>query len=103
MRLLTFLGADRKTLVAKQEDLVKEVEALRTALAAYSDYDPVELEKKIEDTRRSRATAEKFTEHIYCMEGWLKEQVVDRDSQVTALSGIYGDEWDEEEGGLREL
>lgn len=96
-------GGDRKTLVTRHEALIKEVEKLRMELAAYSDYDPVELDKKIEDTRRSLAAAEKFTEHIYCMEGWLKDKVPDREGQVNALKDIYGDEWDDEEGGLREL
>lgn len=101
--LLTMAGGDRKTLVTKHEELTKEVEKLRTELAAYSEFDPVELDKKIEDTRRSQAAADKFTEHIYCMEGWLKERVPDRESQVVALRDLYGDEWDEEDGGLREF
>ncbi|KAJ4347468.1 hypothetical protein N0V95_005389 [Ascochyta clinopodiicola] len=96
-------GGDRKTLVAKHGDLTKQVEKLRTELAAYSDYDPVELDRKIEDTQRLRAAADRFTEHIYCMEGWLKERVLDRESQGRVLKELYGDEWDEEEGGLREL
>ncbi|UPX18134.1 uncharacterized protein EKO05_0008447 [Ascochyta rabiei] len=96
-------GGDRRTLVAKHEDLTKQVEKLRTELAAYSDYDPVELDKKIDDTQRLRAAADRFTEHIYCMEGWLKERVLDRESQTRALKELYGDEWDEDEGGLREL
>ncbi|KAF2630803.1 meiotic nuclear division protein 1 [Macroventuria anomochaeta] len=101
--LLAETGGDRKTLVTKHEDLTKEVEKLRTELAAYSEYDPIELDKKIEDTRRSQAAADKFTEHIYCMEGWLKERVSDREGQVGVLRELYGDEWDDEDGGLHEL
>ncbi|UPX18133.1 uncharacterized protein EKO05_0008447 [Ascochyta rabiei] len=101
--VLAETGGDRRTLVAKHEDLTKQVEKLRTELAAYSDYDPVELDKKIDDTQRLRAAADRFTEHIYCMEGWLKERVLDRESQTRALKELYGDEWDEDEGGLREL
>lgn len=100
---LTSTGGDRKALLTKHEDLTKEVEKLRVELAAYSEYDPIELDKKIEDTRRSRAAADKFTEHIYCMEGWLREWVPERESQLLTLKDLYGDEWDEEEGGLREL
>ncbi|KAH6612637.1 Mnd1 family-domain-containing protein [Boeremia exigua] len=96
-------GEDRKTLIAKHDELTKEVEKLRKELAAYSEYDPVELDKKIEEIRQSRAAAEKFTEHIYCMESWLKARVPDRESQIGALKEIYGDEWDDEDGGLREL
>lgn len=100
---MTTTGGDRKALITKHAELTKEVEKLRTELAAYSEFDPIELDKKIEDTRRSRVAADKFTEHIYCMEGWLKERVPDRESQLAALSDLYGDEWDDEDGGLREL
>lgn len=101
--MLTSAGCDRKTLVTRHEELSEEVEKLRTELAAYSEYDPVELDKKIEDTRRSRAAADKFTEHIHCMEGWLKERVPDREGQVGVFKELYGDEWDDEDGGLREF
>ena len=100
---LIIIGGDRKTLVTKHENLTKEVEKLRTELAAYSDYDPVELDKKIEVTQRSRAAADKFSEHIYCMEAWLKERVPDREAHIGILKDLYGDEWDDEDGGLREL
>ncbi|KAF9692475.1 hypothetical protein EKO04_009342 [Ascochyta lentis] len=101
--VLAETGGDRKMLVAKHEDLTNQVEKLRAELATYSDYDPIELDKKVEDTQRLRADADIFTEHIYCMEGWLKERVLDREGQIGALKELYGDEWDEEEGGLREL
>lgn len=100
---LTSAGGDRKTLITKHEALAKEVEKLRIELAAYSEYDPVELDKKIENIGHLRAAAEKFTEHIYCMEGWLKAQVLDREGQTVVLREIYGVEWDDEDGGLREL
>lgn len=100
---LILAGGDRKALVTKHEELAQEVEKLRTELAAYSEFDPVKLDKKREDTRRSRAAADKFTEHIYCMESWLKERVSDRECQIGILRDLYGDEWDEEDEGLREL
>lgn len=103
MHSLTVAGGTRKALITKHEGLTREVEKLRVEFAAYSEFDPVELDKKIEDTRRSRAAADKFTEHIYCMESWLKERIPDRETQVVVLSDLYGDEWDEEDGGLREL
>jgi hypothetical protein len=103
MHTLIVAGGDRKALITKHEELTKEAEKLRTELAAYSEFDPVELDMKLEDTRRSRAAADKFTEHIYCMESWLKEQIPDRESQIGILKDLYGDEWDEEDGCLREL
>ena len=103
MHPLTVAGGDRKALVTKHEELTKEVEKLRTELAAYSEFDPVELDRKLEDTRRSRAAADRFAEHIYCMESWLKERIPDRESQIGLLKDLYGDEWDEEDECLREL
>lgn len=92
-----------KALVTDHEQLTQQVDRLRAELVIYSEHDPVELEKKIEDTKRLRTAAEKYTEHIYCMEGWLKEHVQERAVQVFLLKDYYNDEWDDEEGGLREL
>lgn len=100
---VTQTGGDRKALVKKYDELNQQVDRLRNELATYSEYDPVELDKKIEDTRRLQEAAERFTEHIYCMESWLKERVPDRESQVCILKDYYGEEWDDEDGGLREL
>ncbi|OSS55160.1 hypothetical protein B5807_01733 [Epicoccum nigrum] len=101
--LLAETGGDRKALARKHDELNHQVEELRKELATYSEYDPIELDKKIEDTRRLQEAAERFTEHIYCMESWLKERVLDRESQVCILKDYYGEEWDDEDGGLREL
>lgn len=100
---VTRTGGDRKALVKKHDELIQQVDQLRKELATYSEHDPVELDKKIEDTRRLQEAAERFTEHIYCMESWLKERVLDRESQVCILKDYYGEEWDDEDGGLREL
>jgi hypothetical protein len=85
-------------------DLTKTLEKLRTELATYSEHDPVEMEKKAEETKQARIDAEKFTDHICSMEGWLKENLCsDRDALLQFQMSLYGDEFDEEERGLREL
>jgi hypothetical protein len=97
-------GGDRKTLITKHGDLTKEVEKLRTELAAYSEQDPVEVEKKAAETQKARSDADKFTDQIYSMEGWFKQQYAGENETVTnIMKMLYGDEYDEEEGGLREL
>jgi hypothetical protein len=97
-------GGDRKTLIDKHADLTKEVEKLRTELAAYSEQDPVEVEKKATETQKARSDASKFTDQIYSMEGWIKQLHGDDNEAVTnALKMLYDEEYDEEEGGLREL
>jgi hypothetical protein len=101
---LTCLGGDRKTLITKHGDLTKELDKLRTELAAYSEQDPVEVEKKAAETQKARDDANNFTDQIYSMESWIKKQgiITPTDLEVV-LKMLYGDEYDEEEGGLREL
>ncbi|KAF2281009.1 meiotic nuclear division protein 1 [Westerdykella ornata] len=97
-------GGDRKTLITRHAELTKELEVLRKELAAYSEHDPVEMERKSLETRKFRDDAEKYTDHILSMEGWLKEQMGgDREQMANIMRECYGDEFDEEEGGLREL
>jgi hypothetical protein len=98
------VGGNRKTLITKHADLTKELEKLRTELAAYSEQDPVEMEKKDAETQQSRLDAEKFTDQILVMQGWLKQTIgQDAENFTNLLKSIYDDEYDEEEQGLREL
>ncbi|KAE8829049.1 hypothetical protein PTNB73_05821 [Pyrenophora teres f. teres] len=101
--MLMEAGGDRKTLMTKHSDLAKEVEKLRTELAAYSEQDPVEMEKKTSDTQQARLEAEKFTDQILMMQGWFKQQVGGGEDYLNMLKGLFGHEYDEEEQGLREL
>ncbi|KAF2683441.1 meiotic nuclear division protein 1, partial [Lentithecium fluviatile CBS 122367] len=101
---LTDTGMDRKTLITKHADLTKELEKLRQELAAYSEQDPVEIEKKSNETQQFRGEVEKYTDQILSMEGWLKGQIGGDQEQLDSLKREhYGDEYDDEEGGLREL
>lgn len=102
--VISFPGCDRKTLITKHDDLSKDLEKLRTELAAYSEQDPVEVEKKAAETQQARADAEKFTDHIYSMEGWIQKQcALDQVAMALFRESNYGDEFDIEAGGLREL
>jgi uncharacterized membrane-anchored protein YhcB (DUF1043 family) len=102
--VLTIPGGDRKTLIAKHTDLAKELEKLRTELAAYSEQDPVEVEKKAAETQKARDEAEKFTDQIYSMESWIKNHFAgDTELLTNVKKMLYGEEYDEEDGGLREL
>lgn len=84
--------------------MTKELDKLRIELAAYSEQDPVEVEKKAAETQKARSDAEKFTDHIYSMEGWIKNLLSgDSETKNHVLRDLYGDEYDEEELGLREL
>jgi hypothetical protein len=99
-----YTGGDRKTLITKHADLSKELEKLRTELAAYSEQDPVEMEKKDAETQQYRLEADKFTDQILDMQGWLKQHLGgDANDFWNLLKSVYDDEYDEEEQGLREL
>jgi predicted nuclease with TOPRIM domain len=97
-------GGDRQTLITKHADLTKELEKLRTELAAYSEQDPVEMEKKDAETQQSRLDADKFTDQILVMQSWLKQTIgQDAENFLNLLKSVYDEEYDEEEQGLREL
>jgi predicted nuclease with TOPRIM domain len=99
-----YTGGDRKTLITKHADLTRELEKLRTELAAYSEQDPVEMEKKDAETQQARMDTEKFTDQILVMQGWLKQHLGgDANDFLNLLKSVYDDEYDEEEQGLREL
>jgi hypothetical protein len=84
--------------------LVKALEDLRKDLVAYSEHDPVEMDKKNGQAQKHKADAEVFTDHILSMEGWLKEHTGgDKEQMSNIMRMCYGDEFDEEEGCLREL
>jgi phytoene dehydrogenase-like protein len=97
------VGGDRKTLITKHADLTKDLEKLRAELAAYSEQDPVEMGKKAAETEQARLDADKFTDQILVMQGYLKNATGGGDVFLDTLRMLYGDEFDEEEQGLREL
>ncbi|KAL5390871.1 hypothetical protein PMIN02_006786 [Paraphaeosphaeria minitans] len=101
---LTCRGMDRDSLTTKHATLTKELEQLRQELAAYSEQDPIEVDKKKHEAQQYQGEVDKYTDQILSMEGWLKERLSGDAEQVMQTKRLlYGDEFDEEEGGLREL
>ncbi|OCL06247.1 meiotic nuclear division protein 1 [Glonium stellatum] len=97
-------GNDRKSLTTKHTALLKELEVLRQELARYNEDDPVEVDKKRLETKQYKWDAEKRTEHIQSIEGWLKEQTGgDKDQMMNIMKTYYGDQFNEEDECLREL
>ncbi|PVI01331.1 hypothetical protein DM02DRAFT_641943 [Periconia macrospinosa] len=100
--MLNDIGMDRKALITKHADLTKELEGLKQELAAYSEQDPVEVEKKKKEMHDLSVDVERYTDHILSMEGWLKEHAGGDPEVLLGLkSTLYGEEFDEEIGGLR--
>lgn len=96
--------ARRQELVGRQAELRQKIDGAGQQLSRYRDSDPVEMEKSRARIASLRADAELLTDHILNMESWFKEQ---SGGEREAMNGMrrtfYGDEFDEEEQGLREL
>ena len=78
---------------------------MRTELATYSEQDPVELDKKATETRHARLNADKYTDQIFAMQSWFKQHLGCDGGEgfLNMLKMLYGDEYEDEEQGLREL
>lgn len=102
--LLESGGGSREELLAAKRQLELEAEATRRELAAYSDNDPVKLERKAMEATVWKVAAEECTDDIYSMEGWLKSAVGgDGEGFAAMLEQVYDKEFDVEGKTLREL
>ncbi|KAI9753332.1 MAG: hypothetical protein M1815_006270 [Lichina confinis] len=92
-------GHDRRGLTRTQETLRCEVDALKAELGLYKDNDPMELEWKKEETRALRASAHRWTDNIYSLEGYYLD-INGRDYQALAQlqQMLYGSEYQEGQG-----
>lgn len=62
------------------------------------------MERKNQETQSFKNETEKYTDQILSMEGWLKEHTGgDKEQMGNIMRICYGDEFDAEDGGLREL
>ncbi|KAK4985990.1 hypothetical protein LTR50_005582 [Elasticomyces elasticus] len=96
-------GDGRDELMEAKTALEIKIDMLKKELHAYSDNDPTELERKKNKATRLKAEAERWTDEVASLEGWFREQGVDGDAMNNMRMEQYGDDFDEEEGGLREL
>jgi len=95
-------GDSREDLGVSKAQLAAELKALTKQLAAYSDNDPIELERKRKQVQEFRADVEACTDDIYAMEGWFSKQI-DRVALEGLRGQFYGDELDPESKMLREM
>lgn len=96
-------GESREDLMVAKSELDNEVKSLHKELAAFSDSDPTELERKKKEIELFKCHAEQFTDEIYSMEGWFKKMGTDEEELKGLRMQIYGDEVDEEDGVLKDL
>lgn len=95
---------DRARLVAEQARLMGDLQALKAELLRYRDGDPEELLLKKQQTQALRQKAELWTDNVAILEQWLSHAVGgDREKLDAIKRSCYGDEYDEEGEGLKEL
>lgn len=91
------------SVMMREKGLREEVEGLRRELVGYRDGDPGEVLKKKKDVEMFRERAERWTDNVGVLEGWLKGVLGgDRERMEGIRKMFYGDEYMEGEG-LREL
>jgi len=61
-------GMSREVLMEAQETLVKEIEGLDKELGIYSDNDPTDVLKKVEETEKLKNSAIRWSENIESLE-----------------------------------
>lgn len=96
-------GMNRQTAMEVQAKLVGEVKDLQREIDLYRDMDPAVLEERKNELRMIKHKLETMTDNVYALEGEFKKNVYGRKEQQDALKQWYGQEWSEDDGGLREL
>ncbi len=93
----------RQELISIQTTLQEEVGVFQGELEQYKDGDPGEVVRKREDIKRLRDKAERWTDNVGLLEGWLLQRLGgDRGALEDMRRGLYEGEYVEGEG-LREL
>ena len=86
-------------LMTKQEALSDEVNTLKKELAGYADADPGELERKVKEVKAFKAKAERWTDNLMLVEGYMIKLM---GGDTSALDGLrrecYGEQYIEGEG-----
>lgn len=103
--MLLEVGQDRGSLTTRHADLGKELQPLRVELVGYQENDPVEVEKKRKQVGSLVQQVDMLTEQIQCMEGHIRDVFMggDRSAMLLHMQNWYGDQFDDEEQGLREI
>ncbi|KAH9221615.1 hypothetical protein DL95DRAFT_381939 [Leptodontidium sp. 2 PMI_412] len=91
--LLEGNGMDRKTLLEAHGLLLKEMESLDKELACYSDNDPAEIQRKIEETKRLKDSAIRWTDNIESLESYIGTLATDRNQMAEIMLAACGDEY----------
>ncbi|KAB8302629.1 hypothetical protein EYC80_005997 [Monilinia laxa] len=86
-------GSDREALTEAYEALVKENVTLDRGLALYSDNDPAEIFRKIEETSKLREGALRWTDNLESLESFLVTLTGDRAQAGGIMLRACGDDY----------
>lgn len=100
--MLEGTGSDRKALLENHEALLKELEGLDKELACYTDNDPAEVLRKIEETKVLKNSAIRWTDNIESLESYLAVCSGDRAFVAQLMQKACGEEYTVGEG-LKDL
>ena len=94
---------EREMLLTKQEALIDDVGTLKKELASYADADPGEVKRKAKEAEMFKATAERWTDNVLSLEGYLSKMLGGDNQAMDVLRReCYGAEYVEGEA-LAEL
>jgi hypothetical protein len=95
-------GMDRKALLEAYDALLKETDLLDKELACYSDSDPAEVQRRMEEVINLKASTIRWTDNIEALECMLGDLTKDRHQTSEIMQNACGDEYVPGEG-LKEL
>ena len=94
---------ERVKLMEDKEVLNRQVTTLETELEGYKDSDPGVIKTMQEETKSAKEKAERWTDNIDVVQGWLLDKMGgDREQMNNLQREVYGPEYVEGEG-LAEL
>jgi Mnd1 HTH domain len=93
---------DRKALLEVYDALLKEAGILDGELSCYSDSDPTEVQRDMEEIKNLKASAIRWTDNIEALECMLGDLTKDRHQTAEIMHHTCGDEYVPGEG-LKEL
>jgi CRISPR/Cas system CMR subunit Cmr4 (Cas7 group RAMP superfamily) len=93
---------DRKALLEAHDTLTKEMESLDKELACYSDNDPADVLRKVEETKKLKDSTIRWTDNIESLESLLINLTGNRAQVAELMRSACGDEYVVGEG-LKDL
>ncbi|KAE8452177.1 hypothetical protein EG329_001644 [Mollisiaceae sp. DMI_Dod_QoI] len=92
--MLEGAGMDRKVLLQTHDILLREMEGLDKELACYSDNDPAEILRKVEETKALKDSAIRWTDNIESLESFIVTRLSSDRAQVAQMMQLAcGDEY----------